>query len=84
MDTRVVGEHSGRRRRRAARLAGASGNENVGMSNDNGCITTRTENPRVPGRRHSSRGEPGAKPNPKGEGDAEAVNIPPPVAQDRR
>ena len=30
----VVGEHSGRRRRRGASRAGASGKENVGMSND--------------------------------------------------
>ncbi len=32
----VVGEHSGRRGRRGASRAGASGKENVGMSNDKG------------------------------------------------
>ena len=31
----VVGEHSGRRRRSSGRNSGASGKENVGMSNDN-------------------------------------------------
>ena len=47
----VVGEHSGRRRRRAARLSGASGKENVGMSNDKRCINISAENPRFPGPR---------------------------------
>ena len=50
-DVRVVGEHSGRRRRRAVRRAGASGKENVGMSNDNEYGNIHTENPRFPGRR---------------------------------
>ena len=47
----VVGEHSGRRRREVARLPGASGKENVGMSNDKGCTNTPAENPRIPGPR---------------------------------
>ena len=45
---RVVGEHSGQRRRRAARHAGASGKENVGMSNDNEYRNIHTESPRFP------------------------------------
>ena len=32
---RLVGEHSGRRRRDVARRPGASGKANVGISNDN-------------------------------------------------
>ena len=44
----VVGEHSGRRRRRGASRAGASGKENVGISNDNGHRKVHTENPRFP------------------------------------
>ena len=51
------------------------------MSNDNGGITPRTENPRVPGPRQTARVKPGTKPNPKGVGDDEAVNIPLPVGQ---
>ena len=47
----VVGEHSGRRRRRGASRAGASGKENVGMSNDNAERNPRAESPRVPERR---------------------------------
>ena len=47
-EVRVVGEHSGQRRRRAARHAGASGKENVGMSNDNEYRNIHTENPRFP------------------------------------
>ena len=51
------------------------------MSNDNGGITPRTENPRVHGPRQTARVKPGTKPNPKGAGDDEAVNIPLPVGQ---
>ena len=47
----VVGEHSGRRRRRGASRAGASGKENVGMSNDKRCVNISAENPRFPGPR---------------------------------
>ena len=48
VEARVVGEHSGQRRRCAARHAGASGKENVGMSNDNEYRNIHTENPRFP------------------------------------
>ena len=48
IDRCVVGEHSSQRRRRTVRYAGAVGNENVGMSNDNACRNTHTENPRIP------------------------------------
>ena len=48
---RVVGEHSGQRRRKAVRLSGASGKENVGISNDNEYVTIHTENPRIPEQR---------------------------------
>ena len=47
----VVGEHSGRRRRRGASRAGASGKENVGMSNDKGNGNSPADNPRVPEQR---------------------------------
>ena len=47
----VVGEHSGRRGREVARLPGASGKENVGMSNDKGRTNAPAENPRFPGPR---------------------------------
>ena len=50
-ELRVVGEHSSRRRRWIVRSAGASGKENVGISNDNGCGNARTESPRVPEQR---------------------------------
>ena len=77
----MVGEHCDQRRRYFARNAGAVRMENVGMSNDNGGRTPRTENPRVPGPRQTARVKPGTKPNPKGAGDDEAVNIPLPVGQ---
>ena len=48
---RSVGEHSGRRRMRSVRGAGASGKENVGMSNDNVRENAHTENPRFPEQR---------------------------------
>ena len=48
---RVVGEHSGRRRRGTVRCLGASGKENVGISNDKGNGNSPTENPRFPEQR---------------------------------
>ncbi len=78
---RVVGEHSGRRRRCGASHAGASGKENVGMSNDNACMTMRTASPRSPGQRQTYQGKPGTKDNPRGDSDDDAVNIPQPAAQ---
>ena len=47
----VVGEHCGQRRRIVGRQSGASGKENVGMSNDNARENARTDNPRFPDQR---------------------------------
>ena len=43
----AVGEHSGRRRRSAGRRSGASGKENVGMSNDNAREKSAHRKPKV-------------------------------------
>ena len=48
---RVVGEHSSRRRRDTVRYPGASGKEDVGISNDNACRNMHTETPRFPQQR---------------------------------
>ena len=64
------------------RFAGASGKENVGMSNDKASRNTLTENPRFPGERQTYQGQSGSKAYPKGEADDEPVNIPVPVMQD--
>ena len=61
--------------------AGASGKENVGMSNDNACMTMRTVSPRFPGQRQPYQGKPGTKDNPTGDSDDDAVNIPQPAVQ---
>ena len=65
------------------RHAGAAGNEDVGISNDNGYKNTHTENPRFPQRRSPSEGKPGPKSNPRGADDGQAVKIPLPPIQDR-
>ena len=46
-----VGEHSSQPRRCGVSHAGAAGNENVGISNDNQCRNIDTENPRFPEQR---------------------------------
>ena len=43
----AVGEHSGQQRRKAARLSGASGKEDVGISNDNADEKSAHRNPQV-------------------------------------
>ena len=43
----AVGEHSGRLRREAVRLPGASGKEDVGISNDNADEKSAHRNPQV-------------------------------------
>ena len=43
----AVGEHSGRRRRITGRYSGASGKENVGMSNDNAREKSAHRKPKV-------------------------------------
>ena len=44
-------------------------------------VNVHTESPRFPDQRYSYQGEPGAKPNPNGAGDAYAVNIPQPATR---
>ena len=63
------------------RVTGASGKENVGMSNDNACRTMRTDNPRFPEQRQTYQGKPGPKEDPRGVSDGNAVNIPQHVIQ---
>ena len=82
--SRAVGEHSGRRRRLTARWAGASGKENVGISNDNGRGNARTASPRVPEQRETDQGESGTKGKPRGAPDVEPVKIPVLAVQARR
>ena len=67
----------------AVRAPGASGNENVGISNDRGAGTPPTERPRFPGPCQSARGQPGPKANPKGVVDGQAVNIPLPACRQK-
>ena len=64
-------------------LAGACGNANVGISNDNECKTIHTENPRFPQLRQTSEGQSGAKEYPRGVSDDKPVNIPVPAVQVR-
>ena len=64
------------------RLSGASGKENVGMSNDKGRGNAPIENPRFPEQRLTYQGQPGTKGYPRGEPDDEAVNIPPLALQE--
>ena len=63
-------------------LAGACGNANVGISNDNEYRKIHTENPRFPQLRQTSEGQSGAKGYPKGEPDDRPVNIPVPPMQE--
>ena len=64
-------------------FAGAFGNANVGISNDNECKTIHTANPRFPQLRQTSEGQSGAKENPRGVSDDKPVNIPVPAVQVR-
>ena len=66
---------------RPARSTGAYRKENVGMSNDKGNGNSPADNPRVPEQRYTDQGKPGAKPKPRGAGDAQAVKIPLPALQ---
>ena len=65
-------------------FAGACGNANVGISNDNECKTIHTENPRFPQLRQTSEGQSGAKGYPKGERDDDPVKIPEHAMQARQ
>ena len=54
------------------------------MSNDKGRGSAPAASPRFPGPRQTAPGKPAAKPHPRGEGDANAVNIPQPASRAAR
>ena len=59
---------------------GRHGSEDAGMSSESGARIPAAANPRFPGQRSSSQGQPGAKPRPGGVGEAQLVDIPAPAA----